>query len=382
MSGRIAAIEAWPVNVPLDDPYLFAIGTYRGLSHTVVRVTTDDGLTGLGEAFSWRDAEIVLGLAPSLIGQNCDELRGSLDIDATARNAYAQFDGVTTERAWAAIEIALWDIAGKAAGKSVAELLGGLVRNDIPVTEYFAYRITRERTPEEIAMFCAQMVSDYGSTHFEGKVATMPPDEEMRMLQLVRDAIGPDRELRLDANLGWRAETAIGLLPALHELNITGIEEPCGTWEEAALVRAHTDIPFSAHEPDFSTAARLGVPNTLVLSVLSCGGIARTIRTIAKCEAAGLGFWFYSGELGIATAACLQVAAAVPFVGRGQSLLRMQADDVVLGGTAVPRNGFVPVPNGPGLGVELDDVALARCVQRFADDGEYVIYDAPPLPRF
>jgi glucarate dehydratase len=389
MSGRIASIEAWPVNVPLNDPYLFAIGTYRGLSHTVVRITTDDGLTGLGEAFMWRDAAIINELAPTLIGRKCEELRASLGVvdgasEGSRRvlNAYAQSDGVTTERAWAAIEIALWDIAGKAGGKSIAELLGGVTRTEIPVTEYFACRVNRERTPEEIAMFCAQMIADHGSTHFEGKVATMPPDEEMRMLRLVRDAIGPDRELRVDANLGWRPETAISLLPILHELNITGIEEPCGTWADAALLRAHTSIPFSSHEPDFDTAAQLGVPNTLVLSVLSCGGIARTVQTIRRCQEAGLGFWFYSGELGIATAACLQVAAAIPYVGRSQSLLRMQSDDVIADGTPVPNGGFVALPNGPGLGVELDETSLARCTQRFADEGEYVIYDAPPLPRY
>lgn len=385
MSGRIASIEAWPVNVPLDDPYLFAIGTYRGLSHTVVRITTDDGLTGLGEAFMWRDAAIIKELAPTLIGRNCEELRADLGVvDGSQRllNAYAQSEGVTTERAFAAIEIALWDIAGKAAGKSIAELLGGITRTEIPVTEYFAYRVHRERTPEEIAMFCAQMVAEHGSTHFEGKVATMSPDEEMRMLHLVRDAIGPDRELRLDANLGWRPETAISLLPVLHDLDIAGIEEPCGTWAEAAILRAHTNIPFSAHEPDFGTAAQLGVPNTLVLSVLSCGGIARTVQTIRQCQEAGLGFWFYSGELGIATAACLQVAAALPFVGRGQSLLRMQSDDVIVGGTPIPKGGFVALPDGAGLGVELDETSLVRCTQRFADDGEYLIYDAPPLPRY
>jgi glucarate dehydratase len=385
MSNRIARVEAWPVNVPLDDPYLFAIGTYRGLSHTVVRLTTDDGITGLGEAFSWRDAQIVTDLAELLIGKDCDVMRtsfGRSSVGSGPLNAYAQFDGVTTQRAWAAIEIALWDIAGKTQGKSVAELLGGATRTQIPVTEYFAYRISRERTPEEIAMFCTQMISDHGSTHFEGKVATMAPDEELRMLRLVRDAIGPDRELRIDANLGWRPETLIGLLPALLDLNITGIEEPCGTWQEAALVREHTGIPFSSHEPDFELATQLGVPNTLVLSVLSCGGISRTVEAIERCQAAGLGFWFYSGELGIATAACLQVAAAIPYVGRSQSLLRMQADDVVVGGVSVPNGGFVPLPTGHGLGVELDVNSLARCVQRFSDEGEYIIYDAPPLPRY
>jgi glucarate dehydratase len=95
-----------------------------------------------------------------------------------------------------------------------------------------------------------------------------------------------------------------------------------------------------------------------------------------------LGFWFYSGELGIATAACLQVAAAMPYAGRGQSLLRMQADDVIAGGTPIPKRGFVALPDCPGPGVELDETSLARCTQRFTDEGEYVIYDAPPLPRY
>jgi L-alanine-DL-glutamate epimerase-like enolase superfamily enzyme len=110
MSGRIASIKAWPVNVPLDDPYLFAIGTYRGLSHTVLRITTDDGLKGLGEAFMWRDAAIINELAPTLIGRKCEELRASLGVvDGSPRvlNAYAQSDGVTTERAWAAIAMSL-----------------------------------------------------------------------------------------------------------------------------------------------------------------------------------------------------------------------------------------------------------------------------------
>lgn len=382
-SSKIAKVEAWPVNVPLDFPYLFAIGTYRGLSHTIVRLTTDDGLVGLGEAFSWRDAAIVEALAEQIVGRRCDELRADLAGAITApRNAYAQFEGVTTERAWAAIEIALWDIAAKAVAKPLYELFGGAVRTAVPVTEYFAYRLGTDETPEQIAAFCGRMVEEFDSPSFEGKVATMPPADELRMLRLVRDAVGPDREIRLDGNLGWKLSTAIEWMPALHDLGISGIEEPVGTWEEMAELRKHTSIPFSAHEPDFEAQARLGVPDTFVLSVLSCGGFTRTLETIERCRHAGVGFWFYSGEMGIATAACLHVGAAVGHVGRSQSLLRWHADDVIEGGPTRPDGGLVQVPDGPGLGVELDEVALQRCVERFADEGAYVIYDAPPVPRY
>lgn len=60
----------------------------------------------------------------------------------------------------------------------------------------------------------------------------------------------------------------------------------------------------------------------------------------------------------------------------------MQSDDVIVGGTPIPKGGFVALPDGAGLGVELDETSLVRCTQRFADDGEYLIYDAPPLPRY
>ena len=130
-------------------------------------------------------------------------------------------------------------------------------------------------------------------------------------------------------------------------------------------------------------AAELGVPDAIVLGLGFCGGIAGTRRLIAACEEAGVGFWFYSGDLGIATAAYLQVAAATAYLDRpSQSLLRWTTDDVIVGGPFSPERGLLDVPSGPGLGVELDEVALARCVERFARDGEYAFYTGGPLPRF
>ena len=101
-----------------------------------------------------------------------------------------------------------------------------------------------------------------------------------------------------------------------------------------------------------------------------CGGIAGTRRFIAECEDAGVGFWFYSGDLGIATAAYLHIAAATPYLDRpSQSLLRWTTDDVIVGGPFSPESGVVPVPTAPGLGVELDEDAVARGVERFSRQG-------------
>ena len=120
-----------------------------------------------------------------------------------------------------------------------------------------------------------------------------------------------------------------------------------------------------------------------MIGLAFCGGIAGTQRFVAECERAGVGFWFYSGDLGIATAAYLHVAAATPYLDRpSQSLLRWTTDDVIAGGPFKPERGVVPVPEGPGLGVELDEQALARCVERYAREGAYDFYGGPSLPRY
>jgi glucarate dehydratase len=94
-----------------------------------------------------------------------------------------------------------------------------------------------------------------------------------------------------------------------------------------------------------------------------------------------VGFWFYSGDLGVATAAYLQLAAATQYLHRpSQSLMRWMTDDVVVGGPLVVQHGVAKVPRGPGLGVELDEDGLARGIERFERDGPYVYY-TERLPR-
>jgi glucarate dehydratase len=323
--SRIASVEAWPVNVPLEAPYEMAPGCVAGIHRTIVRVTTGAGLVGLGEATSPEDAET---------------LRGD-------------------------------------------ELLGGARRTDIAFTEYFAYREGREQSPAEVAAYCARMVEEHGSPAFEGKVAVRTVEEDIRLVREVRAAIGPERHLRVDANMGWRLGTAQRALARLEPFDLANVEEPVGSFAELRELRRSATVPFSAHTPDVALASELGVPDALVTGLGFCGGISGTLRLISDCEAAGVVFWFYSGDLGIATAAYLHVAAASSYLDRpSQSLLRWTADDVVAGGPFSPEGGVVPVPTGPGLGVELDEKALARCVERFAREGPYDFYSGPPLPRY
>jgi glucarate dehydratase len=382
--SRIARVEAWPVNVPLEAPYEMAPGVVAGIHRTVVRVTTSDGVVGLGETPDPDDATDLRGeLGEGLVGRDSSAALRELGAVERPPARHRADSKVLVRNPLAGVEIALWDVAAREAGLPLFELLGGACRNEIAFTEYFAYRDGRERSPSDVAAYCARMVEEHDSPAFEGKVAVRPVDDDVRLVHEIRAAIGRDRLLRLDANMGWRVESARTALTRFEPYEVANVEEPVAAFTDMAELRRSTAIPFSAHIPDVALASELGVPDAIVIGVAFCGGIAGTRRFIAECEQAGVGFWFYSGDLGIATAAYLHLAAAIPYLDRpSQSLLRWTTDDVVAGGPFSPEGGVVPVPTGPGLGVELDEQALARCVERFAREGRYDYYVGPPLPRY
>ena len=361
-----------------------APGRVAGIHRTVVRVTTEDGVVGLGEATSPDDAALLAGeIGGSLVGRDSQEVLDELSLRTPETVSHRGDAKVLVENPLAGVEIALWDVRAREAERPLHELLGDFVRMEVSFSEYFAYREGRESSPAEVAAYCARMVEEHGSHTFEGKVAVRPLEDDHQLVREIRAALGPEPALRLDANMGWRLETAKAALRLFERYDIANVEEPVGSFEELAELRRSTSIPFSAHTPDLELAGRLGVPDFLVAGLGPFGGISGTRRFIETCERAGVGFWFYSGDLGIATAAYLHVAAVTPHLDRpSQSLLRWTADDVIVGGPFSPDGGVLAVPSGPGLGVELDEQALARCVERYAREGPYDFYSGPPLPRY
>ena len=195
-------------------------------------------------------------------------------------------------------------------------------------------------------------------------------ETDLAIAHEVREAIGPDRMLRLDANMGWKLTTAREALSRLAGLGIANVEDPAGSLDEMARLRQHSIIPFSTHSTDLRAAVRLGVPDAFVLNFTALGGIEPTLRFVAACEAMGIGFSFYSGETGIGTAAYLQVGAADQHLSMpSQSLLRWYASDIIVGGPFQPEEGYLDVPQGPGLGVELDRKRLDAAHQDFVENG-------------
>ena len=373
---RIRDIRTTPVNIPFTAPYVFSYGSIASLTKTVVEVDTDDGVTGLGEVADGNRAGDVMALRERLIGLDIRELNIAERRCLPGMRYTPWSNLVAIKRAFAGIEMALWDARGKSEGVPLSTLLGGAVRNEIALSEYFSFRMPGtsepgESTPLDIARYCARMVELHGSDVFEGKVATVSLAEEVTMVKEIRTAIG-DRELRLDANYGWTVPTAREAMRRLDPYVIHYYEDPVETLEEMAQLRNATRASFSTHQIDLGKTIALRAPDCIVTNLCELGGIRRTVDFVRSCEHFDVGFRFHSGETGVGSAAYLQVSAALePIREASQTLFRWYADDVVAEGTFVPKNGKVAVPPGPGLGVTLDKKAIARCHQRFLDEGTF-----------
>jgi glucarate dehydratase len=166
-------------------------GLYPGTSKVIVEVESDAGLIGLGEAPSTDVLSGLKAMGERLVGED------PLDIAACEGRCVPPWqivqntDDASVVKAFGVIEIALWDLRGKAWGQPLCRLLGGKVRDAIPFTEYFAFRPDKETSPEQVVDYCLAMQEAHGSTFFEGKLILGDPLFEIRTVRLLRDALGP-----------------------------------------------------------------------------------------------------------------------------------------------------------------------------------------------
>jgi len=203
---RITNIQVTPVNIPLELPFLWTAGLYPGTSKAIIEVTTDEGITGLGEAPSAHLAHAIEALAPRLLGHDPLDIAGLESLCVPPWQIVQNTDDSSAVTAFGALEIALWDIRGKLWGLPLYQLLGGAVRKQIPFTEYFAFRQSRdgsrkELTTEHVVEHCLRMQAEHGSTMFEGKLIMGDEGMEIRTVQALREALGPEAMLRLDSNM-------------------------------------------------------------------------------------------------------------------------------------------------------------------------------------
>ena len=364
---KITRVETIPVEVPLKEGLTTktAGGEHVVSPYVVVRVHTDAGLVGLGEATlspRWSGetspscvAAIEGLIGPAITGQDpiaITALRRT--IDGTIRhNPFAK----------AAVEMALWDIAGKAAGQPVYQLLGGKVKDELPM------KMVVGAFPVDQAVALAQRFLDWGATCLKVKVG-LDPTTDIARVHAVREAAGPDIPIGIDANQGWDLATARRCLADMGDLLFAEQPVPTTDPRDLARLRGDTRIPIMADESVFTLQdarrlTELGACDILSVYPGKHAGIAATREIAHVARAAGVVCSMGSNlELGIATAAMLHLAAAEPslddarYPGDYLGPLYHQADllkEPLQLGPSVAR-----VPDGPGLGVELDEDQLER----------------------
>ncbi len=366
---KITQVETIPVLVPLKQGLTTktAHGEHVVSPYVIVRLQTDDGLVGVGEATlspRWSGETspgcraVVEGLmAPLLIGRDPREfnsLRHAVE-RCCVHNPFTK----------AAVEMALWDLCGKALGVPVYQLLGGKVREEIPI------KMVVGAFPIPKALELAKQFLDWGVKCLKVKVGTDPVADIARV-KAVRELAGPSIPIGVDVNCGWDLPTARRMLARLAELDVFFVEQPIpqNDVESFAELRRSSPIPLMADESIFTLHDAWNLTRAGAVDILSCypgkhGGIAATMEIAAVARSAGIVCSIGSNlELGVGTAAMLHVAAACRTIDSEKypadliGPLYHEADLLKTPLTLGPA--AARVPDGPGLGVELDEEQLER----------------------
>ena len=341
-----------------------------------VKATTDDGLVGWGEACCGADtASVELALqamAPFVIG------RDPWNRDAMRRDAFThglwQFRSGTGNFAWAGIDMALWDICGRACNEPLWRLLGGLQQQE---ATYFYYlsRGSREALEAQVSEGLAA-----GFEVFYLKVG-LDDAEDLEAVATVRQALGPRPRLRVDANGAWSVPQALRNLRTLGGHDIDFVEQPVREHPVGQLgeIRARAETAVCSNEGLWSEAEayariRAREADVYCLSPYWVGSIGGFQRLSWLAHYEGLEICKHThGELGLAAAASHHVVLTLPngVEGHQQTAYLMEHDILTepIPIATGPRWGVI---TGPGLGVDVDDDAVAEAAARYRAEGQYL----------
>ncbi len=375
---KIAAIQTYNLRSPLERPFGWSQGWIDHRTVGIVKVTTDDGTVGWGEGAGGAASTVIENVfKPLLIGQDpMDRIGLWQKMFAALYNANVA--GGFGGSAISAVDIALWDIAGKATGLSVSALLGGRVRDRVACYATGLY-YTQGEFPHRLIEEAIGYV-DAGFKGMKTKVGGLPMDEDIRRVAAIRKAIGPDIRLMVDANQAYNAASAIRIGQRLAEHDILWFEEPVNARDVEGYLQVKAALPMAIaggenlrtryEFKDFLARRAYDIAQPDVVNV---GGITEMRNVCAMANAFGVQVNPHVWGSPIMIAATLHVAATIPpcpparnpepyaqepvmEFDRTPSAIR----ETLCGMPFDQKDGFIAVPTGPGLGIEVDEEALKR----------------------
>jgi muconate cycloisomerase len=363
----IESIDAVLVDLPTIRAHRLAMTTMRQQTLVVVRVACSDGRVGIGEAttigglaYGEQSPE---GIHSAIETYIAPLLRG---VDATRIGSAMQRVGASVQGnsfAKAAVEIALLDAQGRRQGLPVHALLGGAVRDALPVLWTLASGDAARDVDEALALIEARR-----HNVFKLKIGSHPLAEDIAHVNAIRRGLGDGVMLTVDVNQAWDEPTAVRGIAALEAAGVALVEQPVARRDRRALARlaARFDVAIMADEAvhdavDAFELATQAAADVFALKVSQAGGLWPTLRAAAVADAAGVGI--YGGTLlegSIGSIAAAHVFAACPQLRWGTELFGplLLTDDIVVRRPEY-RDFALRVPQTPGLGVEIDADKLA-----------------------
>lgn len=364
---RIESIDAVLVDLPTIRAHQLAMTTMLRQTLVIVRITSTDGFTGIGEATT------IGGLAYG--EQSPESIKSAIDsyitpllrgVDATRIGSAMQRVAAYVQGnsfAKSAVEIALLDAQGQRLGLPVHALLGGAVRDALPVLWTLASGDAARDVDEALGLIEARR-----HRVFKLKIGSREVTADVAHVQAIRRGLGDDVMLTVDVNQAWDEPTAVRGIAALEAAGVRLIEQPVSRRNRRALKRlaARFDVPIMADEAvhdavDAFELAADGASDVYALKISQAGGLWSTLRAAAVADAAGAGI--YGGTLlegSIGSVAAAHVFAACPQLAWGTELFGplLLTDDVVVQRPEY-RDFELQLPQTPGLGVQLDPDKLA-----------------------
>jgi muconate cycloisomerase len=369
---RVETVRTTLVDLPLRRPHQFRDTTTDVQGVLLVRVGTSDGVVGLGEGVvpggpwwggeSVETMQVVVDryLTPLAVGADLTRLPALRDrMDRlVAANPFAK----------CALETAMWDAWARTLGLPLHALLGGRCRDSLPVTWAIG-----AADPDVVVEEALAKVESGGHTSIKLKMGALEPAADTARIEKIASSLAQLTSVRVDLNGAWDELTATRLLPRLEQAGIDLVEQPTPAWDVDALARlcALLRIPVMADESlrsdhDALTLAARRAADVFSLKIGKSGGYLVTRRIAAVAQAAGIACHGGTGiESSIGTLAGAHLMYTLPAVTYGSELFGpLLMTDGLLTEPLDYRDGALHLPDGPGLGIDLDEDRVARYARR------------------
>jgi glucarate dehydratase len=403
---RIKDILITPIAI-VDPPLLNAAGLHAPYAlRIILEIITDDQISGISEIPGTSDIEQALYEAKELlIGQDVfqlNQIRAILSERFGSESPMARGEAPWDQRKlvhiFSSVEVACMDIMGKVLGRPIVDLLGGKMRESVPFSAYLFYKYegaggefgfnlnpnaqgweaAKQKAalnPEETVQQAKAMCKEFGFKSIKLKGGVFEPRVEVDTILALHKEFGPSVPLRFDPNAIWALDTAIQYGKELEGV-LEYLEDPVRGQENMAAVKKVLTTPLATNMcttsfEEIPSSIKIGSEDIILSDHHFWGGLKASMTLSGICETFGRDLSMHSNShLGISLAAMVHLGAALPKMPYAlDTHYPWQSDEVILGGRIKFTDGSVMVPDEPGLGVELDKVALARLHQSYINCG-------------